>query len=62
MTQDADWNELPPIEKAHSLAKMAAEASRNGNDQMAYGYNAQSLQLYDDLDDKANATRIMLRL
>jgi tetratricopeptide (TPR) repeat protein len=62
MEQDPNWNELSPAEKARTLAEYARQASREGDDQSAYGYYAQSLNLYRGLDDRPNILRNLIRI
>jgi tetratricopeptide (TPR) repeat protein len=62
MQQDADWNALPPAEKARTLAEQARQAQREGQDQLAYGYYVQSLNLYRGLEDRHNIVRLLIRI
>ena len=62
MESDPDWNALPPAEKAESLAKQAAQARRDGQDQLACSCYIQSLNLYRGLDDRPNTLRMLIRL
>lgn len=59
---ESDWNALSPLEKAHSHAASAAEAQKAGQDQAAFAYCVQALNLYRGLDDHANVVRMLLRL
>ena len=63
MENDAtDWNALSPSEKARTLSEFGKQASREGQDQLAYGYYAQSLNLYRGLEDRPNILRLLIRL
>jgi hypothetical protein len=62
MENPADWNALSPLEKAHQLSEAAAQARRDGRDQMACALYLQSLNLYRGRDDKPNIARTLLRL
>jgi len=62
MVIDADWNLLPPSEKARTLSEFAQKAIREGNYQLAYGYYTQSLKLYRGLEDHPNTLRCLIRI
>ncbi len=62
MEQNQDRDALPSAEKAHSLTEMAAQARRDGQDQLACNYYVQSLSLYRGLEDRTNIVRILIRL
>jgi hypothetical protein len=62
MQQDMDWNLLPPAEKARTLVEKGKQAQHEGQDQMAYGYFVQSLNLYRGLEDQPNVVRGLIRL
>src|SRR5690348_12102151 len=59
---EMDWNDLAPLEKAHSLAASAAEAHRQGQDQIAYAYYAQALNLFRGQEDRVNSVRMLVRI
>lgn len=59
---DEAWNDLPAHEKARSLSEAAKEAARQGQEQTAFAYYTQSLNLYRGLGDRANVARILVNL
>ena len=59
---ESDWNAFSPLEKARSLADSAAQAQKQGQDQVAYAHYVQALNLYRGLGDRVNIVRMLIRI